>query len=60
MLEIKDLWVSARFNEEGGNFKDRLVFIENGSKEKESLYKCHFLRVPFFEQEDKPIEIKYK
>ena len=64
LLELNDtnndLWISTNFNEEGGNFKDRLIFIENCSKEKEILYKCHFIRVPFFEEEDKPIEIKYK
>ena len=64
LLELNDtnndLWISTNFNEEGGNFKDRLIFIENCSKEKEILYKCHFIRVPFFEEEDKSIEIKYK
>ena len=64
LLELNDtnknLWITAYFNEEGGNFKDRLIFIEKGPKEKESFYKCHFVRVPFFEQEDKPIEIKNK
>ena len=64
LLELNDtnndLWISTNFNEEGGNFKDRLIFIENKTKKKEILYKCHFIRVPFFEEEDKSIEIKYK
>ena len=56
----KDLWFFTNFNENGGTFKDRLIFIERQKKEKECIYKCYLVRVPFFEMEDKIVEIKYK
>ena len=55
----KDLYLFTNFNENGGCFKDRLIFIEN-LKEKECLYKCYIIRVPFFEKEEKNIDIKCK
>ena len=55
-----DLYICSYFNERGGTFKDRLIFIENNKKEKENIFKCHLIRVPFFEEEDKTIDIKIK
>ena len=55
----KDFYLFTNFNENGGCFKDRLIFIEN-LKEKECLYKCYIIRVPFFEKEEKNIDIKCK
>ena len=54
------LYICSYFNENGGTFKDRLIFIENNKKEKENIYKCHLIRVPFFEEEEKTIDIKIK
>ena len=60
MKEIKrDLYLFTHFNENGGTFKDRLICIES-TKEKDSNYKCHLIRVPFFEKEEKVVEIKCK
>ena len=57
-----DTWICANFNEEGGHYKDRLIFIEYIKKEKEKdcLYKCQFIKVPFFDKEEKGIDIKSK
>ena len=55
-----DLYICTYFNENGGTFKDRLIFIEEHLKEKNKLYKCHLIRVPFFEEEEKTVEIKVK
>ena len=65
LLEIKedvkiDLYVCSHFNENGGTFKDRLIFIENNIKEKEIIYKCHLVKVPFFDNEEKTVDIKDK
>ena len=75
----KDIYLISNFNEKGGTFKDRLIFIENdietiNEKEKENdkekkkkkekenvnVFKCSFIRVPFFEKEEKIIDIKQK
>ena len=77
--EQRELYTIPNFNEKGGTFKDRLIFIEHEiittpiekekkekekekkkEKEKEYLFKCYFVRVPFFEKEEKVIEIKQK
>ena len=55
----KDLYLCTNFNENGGCFKDRLICIES-IKEKECVYKCYAIRVPFFEKEEKNIDIKCK
>ena len=65
MFKIKkdakiDLYVFSHFNENGGTFKDRLIFIENNVVKKDNLFKCHFIRVPFFEEEEKTIDLKVK
>ena len=65
LFEIKDedsieMYLCSHFNENGGTFKDRLIFIEYNTKEKDGIYKCHLLRVPFFEEEDKTVDIKSK
>ena len=65
MFKIKedakiDLYIFSHFNENGGTFKDRLIFIENNVEKKNNLYKCHFIRVPFFEEEEKTIDLKVK
>ena len=54
-----DIYVFSYFNENGGTFKDRLIFIEYDNK-KDKIFKCHFIRVPFFEAEEKTIDIKVK
>ena len=59
LLEINknikiNLYAFSHFNENGGTFKDRLTFIE----EKDSMFKCHLIRVPFFEKEERTIDIK--
>ena len=60
--EKKDLWFVAHFNEDGGNFKDRLICIERKpkDKEKETIYNCYLIKVPFLELEEKFKDIKYK
>ena len=63
LLEIdkekkSDIFICSHFNERGGTFKDRLIFIENNPNEKENLYKCHLIKVPFFDKEDRIVEIK--
>ena len=55
----RDLYLCTNFSENEGTFKDRLVFIEY-QKEKECIFKCYLIRVPFFEKEEKVIEIKCK
>ena len=54
----RDIYICSYFNERGGTFKDRLIFIENNPNEKENVYKCHLIKVPFFDREDRIIEIK--
>lgn len=61
LLDLKkdpklDLYICSNFNENGGTFKDRLIFIENIKKD--NLLKCHCIKVPFFEKEEKTIDIK--
>ena len=56
----KDIWISSYFNENGGTFKDRLICIESTIKGKEIIYNYYLFRVPFFDKEEKPIEIKIK
>ena len=54
----KDLWICSYFNENGGTFKDRLICFDH--KEKDNIYKCSFIKVPFLEKDEKSIDIKSK
>ena len=64
LLKIKEkkgeIRIFPHFNMDGGTFKDRLIFAECTTKEKETTYKCHFIKVPLLEEEEKTIDIKYK
>ena len=56
-----DLYVSSYFNENGGTFKDRLIFIEYDATRNDNIYKCHLIKVPLFgEEEGKTIDIRVK
>ena len=55
-----DIYVFSHFNENGGTFKDRLIFIEVDMEKKSKIYKSHLIRVPFFEEEEKTIDTKAK
>ena len=62
LLDIKkeknELSIFPHFNTNGGTFKDRLFFIKENIKEK--IFKCQIITVPFFDREEKFIEIKNK
>ena len=63
LLELKeiknDLYIAINFNEYGGSQKDRIIFLEHlKNKEKEGLFKCHIIRVPLLEKEEKEIDVK--
>ena len=58
--KTKDIWVGSHFNEAGGTFKDKLIFIETYAKDKDYINNYHLIMVPFFDKEEKPIEIKIK
>ena len=65
LLEIdketkRDIYVCSHFNDRGGTFKDRLICIENNPNEKDYAYKCYLIKVPFFDKEDKTIDVKIK
>ena len=55
-----DLYICSYFNENGGTFKDRLIAIEYDVTKKDNIYKCHLIKVPLFEEEEKTIDIKVK
>ena len=53
-----NLEIYHKFNEKGGTYKDRLIFIEENIKGKS--FKCQLFTLPFFEKEEKKYEIKRK
>ena len=53
-----DLKIFSHFNENGGTYKDRLFFLEENIKGK--TFKFQLFTVPFFDKEEKIIEIKKK
>ena len=63
LLELKeiknDLYIAINFNEYGGSQKDRMIFLEHlKNKEKDGSFKCHLIRVPLLEKEEKEIDVK--
>ena len=53
-----NLEIYHKFNEKGGTYKDRLIFIEENIKGKS--FKCQLFTLPFFDKEEKKYEIKKK
>ena len=53
-----ELEIYHKFNENGGTYKDRLIFIEEKIKGK--YFKCQLFTLPFFDREEKKYEIKKK
>ena len=58
--EKLDIYICSDFNENGGTFKDRLILAISNKKGKEGLSECHLFRVPFFQEEEKSLDIKNK
>ena len=62
LLDLKErksnLEIFHKFNEKGGTYKDRLIFIEENIKGKN--FKCQLFTLPFFDREEKKYEIKRK
>ena len=54
--KINDLNIISFFNCKGGTYKDRLIFVSENIKGKN--FKCQLINVPFFNKEEKAIDIK--